>query len=862
MPELQLQWQVSPPPEIPQWFLEAVKRHILNKGPVACEGRHAAQLLWQRGIRDPEQLPGFLSPDCYQPASPFEFGQEMQWAVDRLARACRTGELVAIWGDFDADGITSTAVLWEGLGQFLPQEWQLIYYIPNRLTESHGLNCRGIDALQKQGCRLIVTCDTGSTNIEEIEYAQKLGIDVIVTDHHTLPSERPPVKAIINPRYLPPDHQLFHLSGVAVAYKLVEALYQTLPEVPQQPLENVLDLVAIGLIADLVQLSGDCRYLAQRGIERLQQQLKTRSRPGVARLLELCQRNGDRPTDISFGLGPRINAVSRIQGDASFCVELLTSDDEEYCEKLAIATELANTRRKSLQKDVTQHVKAKLDQLDLSTTSVIVLEDSQWAVGVLGLVAGQIAQEYGRPTILLSTEAGASRNSYEDMGTVSEQDSSQSPIPIAPNPHRSFSEEGLRVPQSPIIARGSARSVNNIDLYQLVKSQEHLLHRFGGHPFAAGLSLPVENIPLFTEAINQQLRQQAAATASLMTPVLEADLTVTVAELGKELFYELKLLEPCGMGNPVPKLLVQNCWFEEVWNRNTQDFKGQKVQYIKTEFEMWDDSSNSGFPGIWWGHYKDEIPKGRCDAIVELDYNNYKRRSEVRLVAVRSRVDASWFNIPTQLDWILDWRGEELQLEKLNVDSLKDESWEDNLQPTNLQPSTQSNLQPTNLQPSTQSNLQPSTPLSVSECPTSWNELQVWFRRAIAQARKLAIAYPPPHQLPPHEIWKQLVGIAKFLSRTGQTATRTQLQEKLDLSDRTLQLGLYALSQLGFQVKHLDYSVAISWHPSSEDTDPAVNEAAQIFLEAVEEEQFLRQYFYQVPLSTIQAQAWQTTKKE
>ena len=802
MPEPQLQWQVSPQLEIPQWFLDAVKLHCPT-----TDGHHAAQLLWQRGIRDAEKLPGFLNPDFYQPASPFEFGQEMQWAMERLQQACTTGEMVAIWGDFDADGITSTAVLWEGLGQFFPQEWQLIYYIPNRITESHGLNCRGIDQLKKQGCRLIVTCDTGSTNLQEIEYAQTLGIDVIVTDHHTLPSVRPPVKAIINPRYFSPNHPLFNLSGVAVAYKLVEALYLTLPDVPEQPLESLLDLVAIGLIADLVQLSGDCRYLAQRGIERLQQQLKTRSRPGVARLLELCQRNGDRPTDISFGLGPRINAVSRIQGDASFCVELLTSTDEQHCEKLALETELANTRRKSLQKDVTQQVKTKLDQLDLSTTSVIVLEDSQWPVGVLGLVAGQIAQEYGRPTILLSTEGGSQ-------------------------------ESGERRQSSELLlARGSARSVNNIDLYQLVKSQEHLLHRFGGHPFAAGLSLPVENIPLFTEAINQQLRQQLSLSGAVQTSIIEADLIVTVAELGKELFYELKLIEPCGMGNPIPKLLIQNCWFEEVWNRNTQDFKGQKVQYIKTEFEIWDDFSDNGFLGIWWGHYKDEIPKGRCDAIVELDYNNYKKRPEVRLIAVRSRVDSSSFSIPTQLDWILDWRGAELQVEKFKV-----ESWEDNLQPSNIQ----------------HLNIQPLTPLTVSECPMSWDELQLWLRRAIASERKLALTYPPPRQLSPGEIWKQLVGIAKFLSRTGQTASLLQLQEKLDLSDRTLHLGLQALSNFGFNVKHIDWMIAISWDASLEVSDAATNDAIQKFLAAVEEEQFLRQYFYQVPLSTIQSQAWQT----
>jgi len=155
----------------------------------------------------------------------------------------------------------------------------------------------------------------------------------------------------------------------------------------------------------------------------------------------------------------------------------------------------------------------------------------------------------------------------------------------------------------------------------------------------------------------------------------------------------------------------------------------------------------------------------------------------------------------------------------------------------------------------------PSHPLTVRECPTSWDELQVWFRRAIAADRKLAIAYPPPNQLPPHELWQKLVGIAKFLSRTGQTASLTQLQEKLDLSDRTLHLGLQALSPLGFQVSHLDWTIAISWHPthnSSEATDSTINDAAQAFLAAVEEEQFLRQYFYQVPLSTIQAQASQT----
>ncbi|PLZ04560.1 single-stranded-DNA-specific exonuclease RecJ [Fischerella thermalis] len=778
------QWILTSTEQPPEWFLEAVKEYTPTSS-----GQFAAQLLWQRGIATVSQLAAFVNPKNYLPASPFEFGQEMHLAVERLERAWKFGDKVAIWGDFDADGITSTAVLWDGLGQFFRQNSQLFYYIPNRLTESHGLNCQGIDKLANQGFNLIVTCDTGSTNIDEITYANQLGIDVIVTDHHTLPAERPPVTAIINPRYLSSDHQLFHLSGVAVAYKLVEALYQTLPEIPQQPLEYLLDLVAVGLIADLVQLSGDCRYLAQLGIERLQEDFKLppaqRRRPGVGRLLELCQKSGDRPTDISFGLGPRINAVSRIQGDASFCVELLTSRDQARVHQLAETTELANSRRKSLQKEVAQQVNHKITQMDLSTTSVIVLADPQWAVGVLGLVAGQVAQETGRPTILLSTEG---------VGGVGGEDT----------PHTPHTSPTI----SPLLARGSARSVNSVDLYQLVKNQAHLLHRFGGHPYAAGLSLPVENIPLFTEAINQQLRQTLGGTT--LTPTVQADLVVTVADLGKELFLELKLLEPCGMGNPVPKLLIQNCWFENAWHRNQQDSRGNKIQYIKAEFDIRDESTKNPFPGVWWGHYKDELPPGRCDCIVELDYNTFKKRYEIRLIAVRS-CEKSARLTPHSIQ-ILDWR---------NITT-----------PPTL----------------------PNPPFLVKECPTSWDDLRVWLRRSLHNQQPLAIAWSKTEHQPPEQIWLTLVGIAKYLSRTNQLVTRVQLLQKLGIGDQSLLMGLRALKYLGFTIQRQDRYLQINQQPNTESVlaETAVNK----FLAAVREEQFQRQYFAEVPISTIQAIAF------
>ncbi|MCC5606511.1 DHH family phosphoesterase [Nostoc sp. CHAB 5834] len=794
MPEQQ-QWTIATTEQPPEWFIQAVKQHT-----PASSGIYAAQLLWQRGIKDHQQLTAFINHKAYQPASPFEFGQEIQLAIARLQQAYNIKEKIAIWGDFDADGITATSVLWDGLGQFFKQNIQLIYYIPNRLKESHGLNNQGIDNLAKQGCKLIVTCDTGSTNIEEIIYAKQLGIDVIVTDHHTLPAERPPVAAIINPRYLPREHQLFNLSGVAVAYKLVEALYQSLPNIAKHPLEDLLDLVAVGLIADLVQLSGDCRYLAQMGIQRLQadfqQPAAARRRPGVGRLLELCQKSGDRPTDISFGLGPRINAVSRIQGDASFCVELLTSRDAKRCNELAEVTELANTRRKSLQKDVQAQVAQKLTQLDLSTTSVIVLEDAQWPAGVLGLVAGQVAQETGRPTILLSTEGSG------ELGVGSgEEDSAPTPYSLLPTP----------------LAKGSARSVNSVDLYQLVKDQAHLLHRFGGHPFAAGLSLLVENIPLFTAAINQQLRQSLGSTT--LTPTVQADLTITVADLGKELFLELKLLEPCGMGNPVPKLLIQNCWFENSWHRNQQDWQGKKVQYIKTEFDIRDDSSRTAFPGIWWGHYKDELPIVRCDCIAELDYNTFKKRYEIRLIAVRPSVNSALNtrNLPLILDW-RNFSTPHSQVETRLIASL------------------------------------PTPPLLLEDCPTNWDDLRAWLRRCltISSSQQLAIAWSKPNLQPPNQIWLTLVGIAKYLSRTNQLVTRVQLLEKIGITDQTLLVGIKALKYLGFTVKRQDRYLQITWHPS-DSAENLAQAAVERFLAAVREEQFQREYFAEVPLSTIVA---------
>ena len=798
MPDAMSSWQLPVPIDPSADWMTAVQHYTgLNQSPKVL-----AQLLWQRGIRTLAVLPGFLNASQYQPASPFTLGPDMQWAVERLVQARQNLERVAIWGDFDADGVTATAVLWDGLGAFLPQGDRLRYFIPNRLTESHGLSYSGLDQLAAWGATLIVTCDTGSTNLAEIDYANRLGIDVIITDHHTLPAARPPVVAIINPRSLSGDHPLATLSGVAVAYKLVEALYETLPQVPQRPIEALLDLVAIGLIADLVELKGDCRYLAQKGIEHLQQHTQgapeAAPRPGIAYLLALCKRSGDRPTDISFGIGPRINAVSRIHGDASFCVDLLTSRDAAHCKRLAYETELANARRKALQKDLLTQVEQQIQRVDLATTQVLVLSDPQWPAGILGLVAGQVAQRYKRPTILLT----------EDLDTAADTETAHPPL-----------------------ARGSARSLNGIDLYALVQYQAHLLHSFGGHPLAAGLSLPLDNLPLFRDALNRQLREQQGAAALENANTIHADITVTVADLGKALFRELKFLEPCGMGNPVPRLLLRHVWFRNAWNENLRDRAGGKLRYIKTEFDLHDNSTPTGFPGLWWEHYREALPNGLCDVIVELDFNTYKKRYEVRLLEVRpSRVVA----VPqAALNQLVDRRKSPesaVQAADPAVDLAQSS-------PPFVSPQGDG--------------------LAITQCPENWQDLQRWLSLANQQQQSLTLAYGSPPEKPPAEVLSVLMGLAKYLYRTGTTATRPQLQAKLAIGDRSLDLGLSALASLGFILERSEAGLAVLGTPDA--IAPTYPAAVYTFLNAVAEELFRQRYFYQVPLKTLQAIAQQMT---
>jgi single-stranded-DNA-specific exonuclease len=263
------------------------------------------------------------------------------------------------------------------------------------------------------------------------------------------------------------------------------------------------------------------------------------------------------------------------------------------------------------------------------------------------------------------------------------------------------------------------------------------------------------------------------------------------------------------MGNPIPKLLIKNCWFENSWHRNEQDLKGNKIQYIKTDFNIRDDSTNNPFPGIWWGHYKEELPIGKCDCIAEIDFNSFKKRYEIRLVAVRSHTGTE---LKTQNSaMILDWRNQE------DLGELKSEK----------------------------------SLLIMKDCPTNWDNLRLWWKQSLNQQKQLVIAWRKPQNQTPRDVLVTLVGIAKYLGRTNQLVTRVQILEKLGISDQSLYLGFQALKYLGFIVQRQNHHLQISWDFKyyQKPADYAISQ----FLAAVREEQFQRDYFSHVPLSIIVA---------
>ena len=699
---------------------------------------YLAPLLWQRGHRDIAEIRGFLNIDRSQRGDPLAFGDDMEMAVQRIKQAMANDELVALWSDPAPDGIATTALLWHGLGL----GDRLFIVQPDYEHCLRGLSIAELDRLKIQGVTLVITCDTGSHNTVELNYAKSIDIDIIIIDHHT--DDRP--NAIhLNSRHLDQNHSCATLPSVAIAYKLIEALHG-------KEQTNLLDIVAIGMLADLVEYKGEARTLFQKSIPQLQLQAnpKTATRLGIQRLLKHCRDHGDRATEFNSGLGARIQALSQIQPE--ICLKLLTTDNATEATTIADQAELSYTRSLGLHKEVLDQVLTAIQNIDLSTSEAIVIANPQWSFNTLTSVAKTIEERFQKPTFLFSTE-------------------------------------------DPKIIRGIGRSAH--DLYDLLKPQMHLLHRLGGHPNSVSLSLPSENLALFTQAIDHHLRLHKP---NVVIP--PPDLCVTVAELGEELYKALRYIEPCGIGNPVPRLILRNVQFDDLVTSNIKDSKQRRITYLQTQFKLYDNIKRNSILGSWSGHSQDDIPRGLCDAIVHLENNVDKKRYEVRLLEC---CPVNPIAIKPNIIPILDWR--------------------------------------------TESGKSTQNVIRLTQCPSDWNTLKIAFRRAIVTQQPLALDY----RLPTQNNWSQLIGIAKYLARTGEHISPQHYCDRLVVSATTFQIGLEILRNLGFKITNQQDGLQIS---RATDNPPKIAEltaAESSWTIRVREERFRQRYFVQVSLTIVEA---------
>ena len=534
-----------------------------------------ADLLIKRGVETFAQARSFFRPSLDNLHDPFLM-KDMDVAVERLHRAVVSGEGILVYGDYDVDGTTAVALLYSFVRRFTDK---VDFYIPDRYDEGYGVSFKGIDYAVESGAGLIVTLDCGIKAIDKVKYAASKGIDMIICDHHLPEDSLPAAVAVLDPKREDCHYPFDDLSGCGVGFKLVQA-YSARYGVPFETLVPLLDLLVVSIASDLVTMVGENRILAHFGLRQLNENPCT----GLQAMINLSSLEPGHVSidDIVFKIGPRINAAGRME-TGRLAVELLTSRSLSEAMQIGEKINESNNERKNIDREITQEA---LDMVQtgncLCNGSAMIVYNPEWNKGVVGIVASRLVEAYYKPTVVLTKSNG--------------------------------------------FVSGSARSISGFDLYGAIESCADLLENFGGHVYAAGLTLKEENLPEFARRMDEYI--SAKIETEMMTPVIEVDSKLNFARITPKFFRILKQFQPFGPGNHNPVFFTENVYDAGTGRKVGAGGVHMKLDLIQEDQPYHQISSIAFNMAEHYDHIKEGNPFDICYSIVE---NYYRGNSSIQL---------------------------------------------------------------------------------------------------------------------------------------------------------------------------------------------------------------------------------------
>ena len=543
-----------------------------------------AELLVQRDVRTFEQARSFFRPNLNDLHDPFLM-QDMDKAVERLRQAIVTGEKILVYGDYDVDGTTAVSLVHSFLRRLTRQ---IDFYIPERYDEGYGVSYKGIDWAAECGFGLIITLDCGIKANEKVDYAKEKGIDMIICDHHLPENELPKAVAVLDPKREDCNYPFDDLSGCGVGFKLVQA-YSQRYDIPFDTLIPLLDLLVVSIASDLVSVTGENRILAHYGLK----QLNVNPREGLLAMIQLSGLEPNHLTidDIVFKIGPRINAAGRMES-GRMAVELLTAMDVEEAVRIGTEINEHNNERKNIDRRITQEA---LDMVRsgncLSSANATIVYNPQWHKGVVGIVASRLVEAFYKPTIVFTMSQGG-------------------------------------------LVTGSARSVHGFDLYDAIESCADLLENFGGHLYAAGLTLKEENLPAFCERIEKAI--SGTIIPAMQTPVVDIDARLNFSQITPKFLRILKQFQPFGPGNSAPVFLTENVYDNGMGRKVGAEGGHLKLELIQESHPYHHISAIAFNMAGYFEHIKAGNPIDVCYSIVE-NYYRGTANTQLRVKDLRGR---------------------------------------------------------------------------------------------------------------------------------------------------------------------------------------------------------------------------------